>query len=232
MQTTAGALFDANRGSLAAAFKEIRGYQVPAPAAAALPVLEQEPGRVGRRPGPASACTSPAWSASCGRWWSAACTAPAPWPRRRPGPSTSTAASNPGQPQPGHGPPRSAGCAAASPTTSWPPSAGSTAWSARCWSTRTRSRPAHPTPSRSSGPPSTISPTALESYLNLPRGYANRVPVSEGRTARQVLLDQLALLQAKLGEVLDAVAKGDSDRSVAHGHFLEDRFGRPEVELR
>jgi Ca-activated chloride channel homolog len=27
VQTTAGAMFDANRGSLAAAFKEIRGYQ-------------------------------------------------------------------------------------------------------------------------------------------------------------------------------------------------------------
>jgi hypothetical protein len=75
-------------------------------------------------------------------------------------------------------------------------------------------------------------PTALESYLNLPRGYANRVPVSEGRTARQVLLAQLALLEAKLGEVLDAIAKGDSDRLLAHGRFLEDRFGRPEVELR
>jgi hypothetical protein len=75
-------------------------------------------------------------------------------------------------------------------------------------------------------------PTALESYLNLPRGYANRVPVSEGRTARQVLLAQLALLEAKLGEVLDAIAKGDADRLLAHGRFLEDRFGRPEVELR
>jgi hypothetical protein len=37
---------------------------------------------------------------------------------------------------------------------------------------------------------------------------------------------------AKLGEVLDAIAKGDSDRLLAHGRFLEDRFGRPEVELR
>jgi hypothetical protein len=75
-------------------------------------------------------------------------------------------------------------------------------------------------------------PTALERYLNLPRGYANRVPVANGRTARQVLLDQLALLEAKLGEVLDAVAKGDTDHLLAHGRFLEDRFGRSEVELR
>jgi hypothetical protein len=74
-------------------------------------------------------------------------------------------------------------------------------------------------------------PTALESYLNLPRGYANRVPVSAGRTARQVLLDQLALLEAQLGQVLDAVAKGDADRLLAHGRFLEDRFGRSQLDI-
>jgi hypothetical protein len=73
-------------------------------------------------------------------------------------------------------------------------------------------------------------PTALESYLNLPRGYANRVPVSRGRTARRVLLDQLALLEAKLGEVLEAVARGDTDRLLAHGRFLEDRFGVSELD--
>ena len=74
-------------------------------------------------------------------------------------------------------------------------------------------------------------PTALESYLNLPRAYANRVPIAEGRTARQVLLAQLALLEARLGDVLEAIARGDSDRLLAHGRFLEDRFGRPEMDL-
>ena len=73
-------------------------------------------------------------------------------------------------------------------------------------------------------------PTALESYLNLPRGYANRVPVSGGRTARRVLLDQLALLEAKLGEVLEALARGDTDRLLAHGRFLEDRFAVSELD--
>jgi hypothetical protein len=74
-------------------------------------------------------------------------------------------------------------------------------------------------------------PTALESYLNLPRGYANRVPVSNGRTARQVLLDQLALLESKLGEVIEAVAKGDTDRLLAHGRFLEDAFAPSELDV-
>jgi hypothetical protein len=71
----------------------------------------------------------------------------------------------------------------------------------------------------------------LERYLNLPRGYANRVPVSQGRTARRVLLDQLAVLEAKLGEVLEAVAKGDTDRLLAHGRFLEDRFAASELDV-
>jgi hypothetical protein len=74
-------------------------------------------------------------------------------------------------------------------------------------------------------------PTALESYLNLPRAYANRVPISGGRTARQVLLAQLALLEAKMGEVVEAIAKGDRDRLLAHGRFLEDRFARTELDI-
>jgi hypothetical protein len=31
--------------------------------------------------------------------------------------------------------------------------------------------------------------------------------------------------------VLDAVATGDTDRLPANGRFLEDRFGRPELDL-
>ena len=74
-------------------------------------------------------------------------------------------------------------------------------------------------------------PTALESYLNLPRTYANRVAISGGRTARQVLLAQLALLDAELGEAMEAVTRGDTDRLLAHGRFLEDRFARSELDV-
>jgi hypothetical protein len=74
-------------------------------------------------------------------------------------------------------------------------------------------------------------PTALETYLNLPRVYANRVPLSDGRTARQVLLAQLALLELELDGILEAMARGDADRLLAHGRFLEDRFARPELDI-
>jgi ABC-type tungstate transport system permease subunit len=46
-----------------------------------------------------------------------------------------------------------------------------------------------------------------------------------------VLLDQLALLEVKLGEVLEAVAKGDTDRLLVHGRFLEDRFADSELDV-
>jgi hypothetical protein len=31
--------------------------------------------------------------------------------------------------------------------------------------------------------------------------------------------------------VLEAVAKGDTDRLLAHGRFLEDRFGASELDV-
>jgi len=74
-------------------------------------------------------------------------------------------------------------------------------------------------------------PNALEAYLSLPRGYANRVAVSGGRSARQVLLDQLALLERKLREVVEALVRGDTDRLLAHERFLADRFATSELTL-
>ncbi len=69
-------------------------------------------------------------------------------------------------------------------------------------------------------------PTSLQAYLNLPRAYATRHPVQDGKTAKEVLLDQLTLLETKMNEVADDVHRNDSDRLLAHGRFLEERFGR------
>jgi hypothetical protein len=74
-------------------------------------------------------------------------------------------------------------------------------------------------------------PTALESYLNLPRAYATLHPVQDGKTAKQVLLDQLALLESKMSEVADDVHQNDTDRLLANGRFLEERFGRSALSL-
>jgi hypothetical protein len=74
-------------------------------------------------------------------------------------------------------------------------------------------------------------PSTLQAYLNLPRAYATVHRFSDGRTAAQVLLDQLTLLDKKLEEVADAVNKNDADALLANGRFLEDRFGGSALNL-
>jgi len=68
-------------------------------------------------------------------------------------------------------------------------------------------------------------PATLQAYLALPPQYAATKVVQAGKTALQVLSDQLDLLGSKMDEITDAVHKQDSDRLLANGRFLEERFG-------
>jgi len=68
-------------------------------------------------------------------------------------------------------------------------------------------------------------PEALAAYLRLPRDYADRRPVSGGKTSLMVLCDQLDLLAGKMDEVFVAVCRADADALVAHGRFLQEKFG-------
>jgi hypothetical protein len=74
-------------------------------------------------------------------------------------------------------------------------------------------------------------PEALEAYLKLPRSYAERQPVSEGKTPLQLLCHQLDLLGARMDEVFTAVCQSDADALVAHGRFLEDKFAPGSLDL-
>ena len=74
-------------------------------------------------------------------------------------------------------------------------------------------------------------PTALDAYLRLPQGYATSRRAVEGRTALELLVDQLDLLHTEMTQVADAVSRNDLDRLAAHGRFLADRFGRSELAL-
>jgi hypothetical protein len=75
-------------------------------------------------------------------------------------------------------------------------------------------------------------PTSLEAYLRLPRAYATLHPVQDGKTAKQILLDQLTLLESKMNEVANDVHSNDSDRLLANGRFLQERFGRSPLSLK
>jgi len=70
-------------------------------------------------------------------------------------------------------------------------------------------------------------PTALEAYLNLPGGAL----VAGGKTADQVLSEQLDVLAAQMHEVKAAIQRKDSDALVAHGRFLEEKFGSAGLPL-
>lgn len=74
-------------------------------------------------------------------------------------------------------------------------------------------------------------PEALGAYLRLPRDYADRRPVSGGKTSLMVLCDQLDLLAGKMDEVFVAVCRADSDALVAHGRFLAEKFGTGSLAL-
>jgi hypothetical protein len=72
-------------------------------------------------------------------------------------------------------------------------------------------------------------PTAVETYLRLPGGYASSRSGSRGWTASQVLVDELDLLDAEMRRVAEVVHRADMDRLLAHRRFLSDRFGRDEA---
>jgi hypothetical protein len=75
-------------------------------------------------------------------------------------------------------------------------------------------------------------PNALQAYLRLPAGYASTRRQADGKTALEILLEQLKLLDREMVDVADAVSKQDLDRLRAHGRFLADRFGPSELDLK
>jgi hypothetical protein len=74
-------------------------------------------------------------------------------------------------------------------------------------------------------------PTTVSIYVALPPDYATKEVVQDGKTPLQVLQDQLELLDAQMADIGDAVNRRDSDRLLAQGRFLEERFGRGSREL-
>ncbi len=67
-------------------------------------------------------------------------------------------------------------------------------------------------------------PEALQNYLNLPTAYANLHPVKNGKTARQLLSDQLDLLDNQMKEIVVDFHKNDTQKLLVHGRFLEEKF--------
>jgi len=68
-------------------------------------------------------------------------------------------------------------------------------------------------------------PEALGGYLRLPRQWADSRPVENGKTSLMLLIDQLDLLGGTMDKIFDAVVRVDADALIAHGRFLQEKFG-------
>lgn len=69
-------------------------------------------------------------------------------------------------------------------------------------------------------------PTALENYLSLPPAFANLHPVRDGKTARQLLNEQLDILDREMREIVVDMSANDTQKLLAHGRFLEQKFNQ------
>ena len=71
----------------------------------------------------------------------------------------------------------------------------------------------------------TYLPDAFAAYLRVPRETAERRPIADGRTPHDVLLEQLELMDSRLTDVADDMVRHDSEKLLANGRFLAEKFG-------
>jgi hypothetical protein len=74
-------------------------------------------------------------------------------------------------------------------------------------------------------------PTSIQRYVNLPRTYALSTRVAGKRTAHDELIDQLGILRTEADRIRDAVYSRDLAALGDQGRFLQEKFGRSELEL-
>lgn len=74
-------------------------------------------------------------------------------------------------------------------------------------------------------------PDALDKYLALPPGFAERQVLSNGKTAKETLLEQLSLLDETVKKMVGDVYQDDVDALLIHGRFLKDKFATQRFAL-
>ena len=74
-------------------------------------------------------------------------------------------------------------------------------------------------------------PDAFSTYLRMPRAMAERRAIAGGRTPHDVLREQLDLMDRRLADVADDIARHDSDKLLANGRFLAEKFGVSSLQL-
>jgi hypothetical protein len=75
-------------------------------------------------------------------------------------------------------------------------------------------------------------PETLANYVALPSAFRISHPLEAGKTARELLREQLGLLDDKMREVVAAVAASDAQALLANGQFLQAKFRQPDFLAR
>jgi hypothetical protein len=70
----------------------------------------------------------------------------------------------------------------------------------------------------------TYLPDTLNAFLAVPAAYRNTAPIRDGKTARQIVVDQLTVLAAKMKEIAHNAVQDDAQALLANGRFLKERF--------
>lgn len=71
-------------------------------------------------------------------------------------------------------------------------------------------------------------PETLANYIELPPVFRTTRALKDGKTARELLSEQLLLLDDKMQEVVANVASSDAQALLANGKFLETKFKQPD----
>lgn len=69
-------------------------------------------------------------------------------------------------------------------------------------------------------------PDVVTGYLKLPTMYAASAKVADGKTANQLLLEQLTMLHEHVVEIRNGVYSEDVDALLTNGRFLQQKFAK------
>lgn len=67
-------------------------------------------------------------------------------------------------------------------------------------------------------------PETVRNYLNLPTAFATLHVVENGKTCKQLLIEQLDFLNTQLSKIAENVYKDDAEALLVNGKFLEEKF--------
>jgi len=73
-------------------------------------------------------------------------------------------------------------------------------------------------------------PETLQNYLNLPAAFARYHSGKSGKTPREILLEQLVIMEEEMQKILINIHENDTQALLARSRFLKQKFGKATQE--